>query len=244
MPFYERDGANIYYEEHGEGFPVLVFAPGGMRSCIPMLANMPWNPIEVLSPTHRVIAMDQRNAGQSTAPVDDQDGWGKYRDDQIGLLDHLGIERCHLLGCCIGGSFILGILEKVPERVAAAVLAQPIGKSDENHAKFAEFFDGWAAEVKKTQPDVGEDTWRAFGERMFGGDFVYNMSRETVRTLATPMLVLMGNDLPHPSATSREVADLAPNATLIEAWKEGDAIESAKASMVEFLGAQTPNKIG
>ena len=51
---------------------MLLFAPGGMRSAIPFWETQPWNPIEALSPHFRVIAMDQRNAGQSTAPVSEE----------------------------------------------------------------------------------------------------------------------------------------------------------------------------
>ena len=38
MPFFEKDDTKIYYEVHGEGFPILLFAPGGMRICIIILA--------------------------------------------------------------------------------------------------------------------------------------------------------------------------------------------------------------
>src|SRR6266705_6164134 len=77
----------------------------------------------------RVIARDQRNAGgQSRAPITAQDGWDAYTGDHIAVLDHLRIDRCHLYGQCIGGSFILNMLKHHPERVASAVLAQPIGR--------------------------------------------------------------------------------------------------------------------
>ena len=73
--------------------------------------------------------MDQRNAGgQSRAPITARDSWDSYTQDHIALLDHLRIDRCHLYGQCIGGSFILNLIKKQPERVAAAVLAQPIGR--------------------------------------------------------------------------------------------------------------------
>ena len=78
MPVFERDATRIHYEVHGEGFPVLMLAPGGMRSSIPVWDQVPWNPIETLSSKYRVIAMDQRNAGQSTAPVTATDGWRDY----------------------------------------------------------------------------------------------------------------------------------------------------------------------
>ena len=69
MPFFERDAIRLYYESHGAGFPVLLIAPGGMRSAVSYWETTPWNPITHLSPTYRVIAMDQRNAGSSVAPI-------------------------------------------------------------------------------------------------------------------------------------------------------------------------------
>ena len=50
----------------------------------------------------------------------------------------------------------------------------------------------------------------------------------------------MGNDLPHPSATSREVAELAPNARLIEAWKAPELAEQTGNAVTDFLRSHTP----
>ena len=69
MPIFQRDDIRIYYEQHGTGFPVLLIAPGGMCSSVSRWDKAPWNPIQQLSPTYHVIAMDQRNAGQSVAPI-------------------------------------------------------------------------------------------------------------------------------------------------------------------------------
>ena len=56
----------------------------------------------------------------------------------------------------------------------------------------------------------------------------------------TPLLVLMGNDLYHPAETSRELATLAPNATLIEHWKEPEHQSAAKKAVERFLAEHTP----
>ncbi len=95
MPNFRCGAVNIHYEESGpaDGFPILLIAPGGMKSAIAFWANAPWNPIEHLSGEFRVIAMDQRNAGQSTAPVTAQDSWASYAADQLGLMAHLGAQR-------------------------------------------------------------------------------------------------------------------------------------------------------
>jgi pimeloyl-ACP methyl ester carboxylesterase len=241
MPGLERNGVYIHYEQHGEGFPVLLFAPGGMRSSIAWWQRAPWNPVIELASSFRVIAIDQRNAGQSRAPVRASDGWDTYTADHIALLDHLEIDRCHLLGGCIGGSFSLGLMQAAPARVASAVLQQPIGHSGGNREVFFGLFDDWQKELRKHQPTVTDAVWSDFRERMYGGDFVFNVSRDFLRSCSTPMLVLMGNDVYHPSETSREIAALAPRAELIERWKDPEVVAETVKRVRAFLLANTPN---
>ena len=240
MPTIRLGRADIYYEEYGDGFPLLLFAPGGMRSSIGFWARSSWNPIETLADRFRVIAMDQRNAGKSSAPITAADGWHSYAADHVALMDQLGIERAHVLGGCIGGPYCFGVMQAAPERVTAAVLQQPIGYDGENRPAFYEMFESWANELKSKRPDVDPAAWTAFRDRMYGGDFVFNVDRAFVRQCKTPMLVLLGNDRYHPSVTSREIAELAPNAELIERWKEPDVVERTVARVREFLLRNTP----
>jgi hypothetical protein len=51
---------------------------------------------------------------------------------------------------------------------------------------------------------------------------------------------LQGNDLYHPRKISQELAELAPNSTFIELWKEGEHIESAKVAVAAFLAQNSP----
>ena len=120
MPSFEHHGARIYYEEFGQGFPILTFAPAGLQSLIAVWSqpSAPINPTTEWAANYRVIAMDQRNAGgQSRAPITAQDGWDSYTSDHIALLDHLRIDRCHLYGQCIGGSFILNLIKAQPDMI-------------------------------------------------------------------------------------------------------------------------------
>src|SRR5215210_6357805 len=125
MPIFTRGDISLYYEEHGSGFPLLMIAPGGMRSTVSFWERAPWNPIPQLATHYRVIAMDQRNAGQSKAPIRATDSWQVYTEDQLALLDHLGVNRFHVAGMCIGGSYIMGLIQAAPQRVVSAVLFQP-----------------------------------------------------------------------------------------------------------------------
>jgi len=239
MPIFTRGEISLYYEEQGKGFPLLLIAPGGMRSAISFWDKTPWNSIEQLAPHYRVIAMDQRNAGRSRAPIRATDSWRVYTEDQLALMDHLGIERFHVAGMCIGGSYCMGLIQAAPRRVASAVLFQPIGLLN-NRPAFFEMFDNWAKEQQATHPEVSDKTWDTFKQTMYGGEFLFNVSREFVARSPVPLLVLLGNDLYHPEATSREIATLAPNATLIERWKEPEYQAAAKAAIEQFLAAQTP----
>src|SRR5262249_25360438 len=120
MPTFERDRVSLYYEEYGSGFPILLFAPGGMRSSIEFWSKSPFDPTRELAGDFRVIAMDQRNAGQSRAPLSASDGWHSYAADHLALLDHLKIDRCHVLGGCIGGSYHLGGIPGAPHPIIPA----------------------------------------------------------------------------------------------------------------------------
>jgi len=239
VPNVQIGDAKIAYEERGSGFPVLLIAPGGMRSAAALWARAPWNPIDHLADHFRVIAMDQRNAGGSVGPIRAGDGWQTFRSDQLGLLDALGIDRFHYLGMCIGGSYGFGLIEAAPERVAAAVLLQPIGL-DQNREAFFEIYDAWANDLRAHRHDVTDEALASLRQAMFGGDFLFNTSPKDVERCPTPLLVLMGKDLHHPESISRAVASLAPKATLIERWKEPEHRDAAKAAVLEFLESHTP----
>ena len=239
MPTFNRGDVSLYYEEHGKGFPVLMIAPGGMRSTVSFWEKAPWNPIPPLAAHYRVIAMDQRNAGGSKAPIRATDGWRVYTEDQLALLDHLGVSRFHVAGMCIGGSYIMGLIQAAPQRVVSAVMFQPIGV-DGNRQAFLDMFDGWAKEQQAAHPQADDATWQAFKQNMYGSDFLFSVSRDFVKRCPTPLLVLLGNDLYHPQTTSREVAALAPNATLIERWREPEHHAAAQTAVERFLAAHTP----
>ena len=239
MPTFARGDTTIHYEEAGSGFPVLLFAPGGMRSSIEYWDKSPYHPVRELSPEHRVVAMDQRNAGQSRGPVRATDGWSTYASDHVALLDHLGIDRCHVLGGCIGGAFALRLAASAPSRVGAIVLQQTIGFSGANRDAFHRMFDGWATEMTRDRPDVTADALAGMKERLYGGDFTFSVSRDDVRRCAAPLLVLRGNDLYHPAEISEEIARIAPRAELVASWKEGDDLARAVSRVKAFLRANT-----
>ncbi|MBW0103091.1 alpha/beta fold hydrolase [Pseudonocardia sp. KRD291] len=235
MPTFERPGVTIRYEEQGSGSPVLLIAPGGMRSAIDFWEQAPWNPIEHLSDRYRVIAMDQRNAGGSVADIHGTDGWPTYTTDQLALLDHLDVGEFAVLGMCIGGSFTASLLATAPQRVRAAVTLQPIGRH-ENQERFHEMFDQWAQTQRENHADVPEADWTEFRANMYdGGGMLFSVPDEALARITTPWLVLMGGDRFHPEPVSRRLAELAPGARLVERWKEPEHVEAGRAAVDEFL---------
>jgi pimeloyl-ACP methyl ester carboxylesterase len=244
MPSIEHRGATIYYEEFGQGFPILTFAPAGLQSTIAVWSqpSAPINPTTEWSKQFRVIAMDQRNAGgRSRAPITAQDGWQTYTADHIAVLDHLKIDKCHLYGQCIGGSFIFGMLKAQPDRVASAVLAQPIGRVGAMPATRSARFDGWA-QTLTDHPEATPAVLEAFYQNLYGPGFVYSVDRAFVQTVRTPCMVLAGNDEAHPFPISEEVAKLLPVCDFIPEWKTGAALEAARPRVREFLTKHTPTK--
>lgn len=242
MPTFEHQGAFLSYEAFGDGFPILTFAPAGLQSTIAVWSQpaAPINPIAEFAADFRVIAMDQRNAGgRSRAPITAGDGWHTFTADHVALLDHLRIERCHLYGQCIGGSFIFGLLKAQPERVASAVLAQPIGRVGPMAPGRPARFQAWA-ESLEDHPEADDRVLDAFCENLYAPGFVYSVDRAFVATVTTPCLVLAGNDEAHPRAISEEVARLLPNSELILEWKTGDALASARVRVKGFLERHTP----
>ncbi len=228
----------LAYEVTGEGFPVLLIAPGGMRSAIDFWNGTPWDPrADWGQPADggtgfQVIAMDQRNAGASRGPITAADGWPTYTADQLALLDHLGVERFAVAGMCIGGSYIMALQAAAPDRFAAGVVFQTIGL-DNNREAFFDMFDSWAVEL---EGDISDDVLASFRQNMYGGDdFLFTAGDEAVAACAAPLLVLLGTDLYHPESSSRRLAELAPNAELIEEWKDGTGRDLARTRCLEFL---------
>ena len=101
MPFYERGEVRIHYEEAGSGFPLLLIPGGGLNSTISWWSTgAAFNAMEEFKDDFRCISMDLRNAnsGQSTGPLQIEKPWDAYADDQLGLMDHLGIRQFLVLG--------------------------------------------------------------------------------------------------------------------------------------------------
>jgi pimeloyl-ACP methyl ester carboxylesterase len=203
-------------------------------------APPPWmNPMADLAGRFTVVGMDQRNAGKSTGAVTETHGWHTYASDHLALMDHLGHRRFHVMGGCIGGTFCLTLCEMAPERVTAAVLQNPIGLH-ENRDTWDEAVSGFSKRMIERDPSLTEATIKKFGHNMFGGDFVFSVSREFVRRCPTPLLLQTCTDKPHPAATSDEIAQLAPNLEIQKDWRGPTHLAESIRRVTDFLTRNTP----
>lgn len=226
MPIFVRPDADLYYEEYGSGFPVLLLAPGGMRSstvCWRAGSNGSANPYcnwpDALASKFRVIAMDQRNAGQSRGDLTADHGWHTFAADQLALMDHLGCDRFHVIGASIGASFALKLIETAAERVTAAVLQNHIGYSEDYPTLFQDRYAEWADELTKTRPDVSTEALAVFGKNMWQGDFVFSVSPEAIARMDMRVINMPGDDAAHPFDAGNEVDGLMPNSFCLPEWK-------------------------
>jgi pimeloyl-ACP methyl ester carboxylesterase len=249
MSFFEKGGVRIHFEETGSGFPLLLIAGGGLNSTISGFSgtSSPFNPIEEFKAEYRCIASDLRNAnaGQSTGPLEIDRPWDAYTDDHLGLMDHLGIDKFMVLGFCIGGPFIWNLLRRAPDRIVAAVLAQPSGSRPEMRDLFYENnMKGWGPELVKRRPDITMEMVDKFLTKMYrtNPDFVFTVTRDFVRNCQTPILILPDDIPAHPYAVAMEAAMLAPKAEVsVFPWKEPkERIPLAVRQIRSFLRAHRP----
>jgi pimeloyl-ACP methyl ester carboxylesterase len=242
--FYEKGPVRIHYEEAGSGFPLLCIAGGGLNSSLTALRRGPFDPMVELKAEYRCIGSDLRNAntGLSTGPLEVDRPWDAYTDDHLGLMDHLGINKFMVIGFCIGGPLIWNLLRRAPDRVVAAVLAQPSGSRPEMRDLFYEGnMKAWGPELTGKRPEIKMETVDKFLTKMYRSnpDFVITVTRDFVSKCQTPVLI-MPDDIPaHPYAVAMEAAMLAPKAELsMYPWKEPkERIPLAVRQVHSFLRA-------
>ena len=248
MPFYGRRDVRIHYEEVGTGFPLLIIPGGGLNSSMASLeTDVPFNPMRMYGNDFRCISADLRNAafGQSGGPLEIDRPWDAYSDDQLGLMDHLGIQEFMIMGFCIGGPMIHNLIRLAPDRVVAAAMMQPSGFSPEHPDLFYQNnIKRWAPHLNKKLGSVTESEIHDFLTNMYTerADFVFTVSREFVKSLKIPLLIAPDNVPPHPYDVAIEVASLAPNSELtIFPWKDSQHnIDGVVEHALTFLKGHQP----
>jgi pimeloyl-ACP methyl ester carboxylesterase len=249
MSFFEQGAVRIHYEEAGSGFPLLLIAGGGLNSTIAGITGPypPFNAMAEFKDEYRCVAFDLRNAnpGQSSGPLEIDRPWDSHTDDQLGLMDHLGIGKFMVLGFCIGGPLIWNLLKRAPDRVVAAVLVQPSGSRPELRDYFYDSnMTNWGPDLVKRRNDITMGMVEKFLTRMYrtNPDFVFTVTRDFVRQCEKPVLILPDDIPAHPYAVAMESAMLAPNAEVsMFPWKEPkERIPLAVRQIRSFLRAHRP----
>ncbi len=209
--------------------------------------SSPFDPMTVLADEFRCISMDLRNApsGQSSGPLEADRPWDAFADDQLALMDHLGIREFMVMGFCIGGPMIWKLLQRAPGRILAAVLAQPSGHRAEMPDQFYQGnIAGWGTAFRARQPQVTQYQVEAFLNTMYraNADFVFTATRAFVRSCQTPVLILPDDIPAHPYVVAMESAMLAPNAQVsLYPWKDPkERIPLAVRHIRSFLRANGP----
>ena len=245
--FVKKGPVQIHFEEFGSGFPLLLISGGGLNSAISGLRTGPFDAIDEFKGEYRCIAADLRNSnlGQSSGPLDFDRPWDAHADDQLAVMDHLGIKKFMVMGFCIGGPFIWNLLRRAPDRIVAAVIAQPSGFRPELPTFYYDTnMKGWGPDLVKRRPDISMDMVEKYLTRMYrtNPDFVFTVTRDFVRQCQTPVLILPDDIPAHPYAVAMETAMLAPKAEVsMFPWKEPkERIPLAVRQIHSFLKAHRP----
>jgi len=241
--FYVKGDVRIHYQDLGRGFPLLIIPGGGLNSTMAKLAQ-PFDPRVEFTDEYRCITADLRNAqdGESSGPLEIDRPWDAYTDDHLGLMDYLGIEKFGVIGFCIGGPFTWNLLHRAPDRIVAAVTAQPSGFRPEMPTLYYDNgMAGWGPALVRRRPKITIDMVDAFLTRMYrtNADFVFTVTRDFVRSCQTPVLVLPDDIPAHPYAVAMETVMLAPKSEVsIFPWKDPpERIPIAVRQVRSFLQA-------
>lgn len=250
MPKAPLDGIEIYYEEHGNGPPLLLVPGlGGVGAY--------WTPqIRSFAEHFRVIVHDHRGTGKSTRSeiaysVD------QMSRDLLNLMDHLGIERAHLVGHSTGGAIGQTLAIEHPDRIDGLVLyatwttCDPFMRRVFETRKTLLIDSGVEAYIKATPVFLFPDWWInqnaesfAAADREIVADFpsveiaasrcdaVMNFNRvDQLGEIATRTLVICAkDDFLTPAYFSRDLAEKIPGAELVLLEKGGHCVSQTVPS--------------
>jgi pimeloyl-ACP methyl ester carboxylesterase len=138
------DGITTRYEVIGSGAPLLLFSPGGFDATLEKWATLGVyariKVLEHLSRSYMCIIFDRREAGQSGGRVE-RVTWMHYVQQGYGLLEHLNVDRAHIMGGCMGCCPAVAFGVAHPQATRSLLLYWPVGGAKfriSSHLRFAE----------------------------------------------------------------------------------------------------------
>jgi 3-oxoadipate enol-lactonase len=261
MPTVEANGQSLYYEQHGEGEP-LVCLMGLAADVLAWTLQVP-----AFSARHHTILLDNRDSGRSSRA----DGAYEIADmarDTLALADALELDSFHLLGYSMGGAIAQEMACQAPERIRTLTLSVTFAAGG---AWARSLSDNWAARVHKISREEHIDYLllvnhsEAFFENADAVAYMRGLmldnphpqepdafarqlaassrhdTRERLGSLALPTHVIGAErDILVPVWKSKELAELIPHAklTVLEGTPHGAVIEQAErfnSSVLEFI---------
>jgi pimeloyl-ACP methyl ester carboxylesterase len=213
MPYADVNGVHMYYEELGEG-PPLVLLPGGVTTIEISFGAI----IPTLAEHHRIIAVELQGHGR-TADTDRPMAFEHFAADVVCLLERLGIEQADIFGFSVGGLTTYEMLVHYPGRIRRAVVASADHRNDRGgelrperlptEADFAAMRDAYTAVAP--DPTHFEEFAAKTGALVqgFGG-----WTDDQLRGIEVPVLVLIGDTDFVLVPNAAEAAELLPNGQL------------------------------
>jgi pimeloyl-ACP methyl ester carboxylesterase len=178
------DGITTRYEVLGSGPPLLMYSPGGFDATVEKWTTQgiyaQIKLLDHLPKRYTCIVFDRRETGQSGGRVE-RVTWSAYVAQGKGLLDHLGIDKAHLMGGCMGCCPVAAFAVAYPEAVLSMILFWPVGGARyriTGHQRFSEHLafvhqNGLEAVVALVQREG-----KAFGADPRGGPWASVIRRD------------------------------------------------------------------
>lgn len=163
MPVVDLDGIATRYETVGPPLgaapALLMFSPGGFDSSLDNWTSFgryrDLGFVDAFAPHYTCVVFDRRESGESGGRVE-RLCWPSYVRQALGLLDHLGIDRVHTMGGCVGCSTAAALAVAAPERVRSMVLFSPAGGPRYRMAQHRRFVQHLAYVAEHGLPAVVE----------------------------------------------------------------------------------------
>ena len=186
MPFYERGDVRIRYEEVGSGFPCWR-SRRGLKFHTRRLAStgvQRHGGVQGRLPLHH-YGPAQRDRRGVHRPRAGRRPLGAFADDQLGLMDHLGIQEFFFIGYCIGGPFAMKLMERAPERVLSRCALPACWARDKDpDSMYNSGHDNWGPELCSRRPELTMETIDQYLHNLYRiqANFVYCVSRDFARS--------------------------------------------------------------